>query len=289
MSIDLLEKGNLPVSQARPESVDASSRRGRRALFAIARWLLPILLFLVVWFLVTQLRIWDELFVPRPAAVWDRFIQSMTIHDGDRGLQGYYLYEHVWASVWRILNGVAWAILVGVPLGLLLATVRPFAVVAEPFVNFVRSLPPLAYFSLLIIWFGIENTSKIWLLFLAAVAPIALSVVSGARSVRKERLDAGRSLGANRWQLSLFVMIPSLLPDLFVGIRLALGFAFTTIVAAETVDGIPGIGGLAWSTKKFQQTDTAVLCILVIGCTAILLDHLVKVADRVCVPWRGKA
>jgi taurine transport system permease protein len=278
----VLSKGPIDVAAARPSRI-------RHLLVAVGQWLLPIVLFLAVWFVVTELRVWDELIVPRPGAVWDRFIQSVTTHDGDRGLQDHYLWEHLWASLWRILNGVGWAILIGVPLGLLLATVRPIAVVAGPFVNFVRSLPPLAYFSLLIIWFGIENTSKIWLLFLAAVAPIALSVVSGAQNVRKERLDAGRSLGANRWQLSLFVVIPSLLPDLFVGIRLALGFAFTTIVAAETVDGIPGIGGLAWSTKKFQQTDTAVLCILVIGCTAILLDHLVKVADRVCVPWRGKA
>lgn len=294
MSIDLV--GNAPPAVApevtRPAPTDPVARTGRRwrrRLLAAGRLVLPVVLFLAAWWLVTELRIWDELFVPRPSAVWERFVQSVTTHDGDRGLQDHYLWEHLWASLYRILVALWWAILVGIPLGLLLAGIRPFAIVVEPFVNFVRALPPLAYFSLLIIWFGIENTSKIWLLFLAAVAPITLSVVAGAQNVRKERLDAGRSLGASRWQLSLFVVVPSLLPDLFVGIRLALGFAFTTIVAAETVDGIPGIGGLAWSTKKFQQTDTAVLCIIVIGITAILLDHLVKVADRACVPWRGKA
>jgi taurine transport system permease protein len=78
------------------------------------------------------------------------------------------------------------------------------------------------------------------------------------------------------------------LPSLFTGIRLALGFAWTTIVAAETVDGIPGIGGLAWSTKKQMQTDIAVLCIIVIGISAIALDAAVKALERAVVPWRGK-
>lgn len=256
-----------------------------RALLAV----LPVALFLGAWWLVSALEVWDELFVPRPGAVWDRFVESVTVHDGRRGLADHYLWEHLWASLRRILTGVGWAIVVGVPLGLLIATVRPVAVVLEPYVNFVRSLPPLAYFSLLIIWFGIEDTSKVWLLFLAAVAPIAVSVATGARSVRRDQVVAARSLGANRAQVVVHTVLPSVLPDLITGIRLAVGFAWTTIVAAETVDGIPGIGGLAWSTKKFQQTDVAVLCVLVIGATALLLDRLLQAADRALVPWRGKA
>ena len=255
----------------------------------LGRILLPLALFLAGWWLVTVLQIWDELFVPRPAAVWERFVQSVTVHDGNRGLSDYYLWEHLWASLWRILKGVGWALFIGVPLGVLLATSKSFSVIAVTFVNFIRSLPPLAYFSLLIIWFGLEDTSKVWLLFLAAVAPIALSVAAGVRSVRQDRIDAARSMGASRTQVALHVQLPAALPDLVTGLRLAIGFAWTTIVAAETANGIPGIGGLAWSTKKFQQTDVAVLCIIVIGLTAVLLDHLVKVIDRVFVPWRGKA
>ena len=279
----------LRFQEARRALAPTRGPRVPRRLVRLAQLLLPVVLFGAVWWLVTELQIWEEVFVPRPAAVWERFVQSVTTHDGNRGLSDHFLWEHLWASLWRILNGVFWALVVGIPLGVLLATVRPFAVVIEPYVNFIRSLPPLAYFSLLIIWFGIEDTSKIWLLFLAAVAPIALSVVAGVRSVRQDSIDAARSMGANRFQVALDVQLPAALPDLVVGLRLAIGFAWTTIVAAETANGIPGIGGLAWSTKKFQQTDVAVLCIIVIGLTAILLDHLVKVLDRVFVPWRGKA
>ncbi len=260
---------------------------GRRATWLIGT--ASVVAFLVVWWVVAELEVWDEVFVPHPASVWGRLVESVTVHDGQRGLSGYYLQEHLWASLWRILQGLGWAILLGVPLGLLMASLPKVRAASEPFLNFVRALPPLAYFSLLIIWFGIEDTSKIWLLFLAAIAPITLSVISGVRGVPAQRIQSARALGAGRTQVVLHAVLPSILPEVLTGIRLAIGFAFTTIVAAETVNGIPGIGGLAWSTKKFQQTDVAVLCIIVIGLMAILLDQFVKLLERRFVPWRGKA
>ena len=256
-------------------------------------WLLSVgavVAFLIVWWVVAEREVWDPVFVPRPADVWSRLIESVTTSDtGKRGLSNYFLWEHLWASLWRLIQGIFFALVLGIPLGLLMATVPPIRRVTEPFVDFIRSIPPLAYYSLLIIWFGIEDTSKIWLLFLAAVAPITLSVISGVEGVPQGRVDSARSLGANRWQTLVFVTLPSVMPELLTGLRLAIGFAFTTIVAAETVDGIPGIGGLAWQTKKFQQTDVAILCIIVIGLTAIVLDRIVKVVERRIVPWRGSS
>jgi taurine transport system permease protein len=121
----------LRFQDARPLAATPRPRPGRAAKGASrsAQILLPIVLFGAVWWLVTELQIWEEVFVPRPAAVWDRFIQSVTTHDGNRGLSDYFLWEHLWASLWRIIQGIGWALVVGVPLGLALATVRPFAVV----------------------------------------------------------------------------------------------------------------------------------------------------------------
>jgi taurine transport system permease protein len=255
----------------------------------IALRVLSLAVFLSLWWLIAELDVWSDLFVPDPTAVLDRLVDGETTHAGARGLSGYYLHEHLWHSLWRILRGLFWAIAFGVPLGLLLGTVAPFRVVVEPYVTFVRALPPLAYFSLLIIWFGIEDASKVWLLFLAAFPPITLAVLHGVRSIPGRQLDGALSLGASRWQVTRFVVLPSVLPELFTGIRLAIGFAWTTIVAAETVDGIPGIGGLAWETKKFQQTDVAVLCIVLIGLSAIVLDQLVRAIEARVVPWRGKS
>lgn len=245
-------------------------------------------LVLGLWWLATALNLWSDLILPSPPKVWRAFIQSVTIHDGRRGLSNEYLWVHLWASLWRILHGVFWAIMVGTPLGLALGMWRPFELVAEPIVSFLRSLPPLGYFSLLIIWFGIDNTSKIWLLFLAAFPPISLGVASGVASVRIERVNAALVLGAGRWRLLRHTVLPSALPDLITGIRLAVGFAWTTIVAAETSNGLPGIGGLAWATKKELRSDVAILCVIVIGITAVTLDSLLRLIERRAVPWKGR-
>ncbi|HWJ97456.1 MAG TPA: ABC transporter permease, partial [Acidimicrobiales bacterium] len=262
---------------------------------------LSLVAFFALWWGLSRSGVWDEQFIPRPSAVWDRFIDSIhtrtttkTTSAGlelvieKRGLQGSLLWEHWWATVRRILWGLLWAVVVGVPLGLLLTTVNWFRVVFEPWIDFLRSLPPLAYFSLLIIWFGIGDTSKIWLLFLAGVAPITLSIVSGARSIPRDRLLAARALGASRFQTIRYLVLPSVLPDFFNGFRLAVGFAWTTIVAAETTAGLPGIGGLAWASKKTGRSDIVVLCIIVIGITAVLFDFGIKTLERRLLPWRGR-
>lgn len=247
-------------------------------------------LFILVWQLVVWWEIWPPQIIPSPTAVWNRFIQSVTVDEkGRQGIGGDYLWVHVWASVRRLLIGVGAAIVVGIPLGIAMGSIRFVRIALEPFVNFIRSLPPLAYFSLLIIWFGIEDTSKIWLLFLAAVAPIALSVVSGIESARTSWIEAAQSMGASPLQVQIRTVLPAVLPDLFTGLRLAVGFAFTTIVAAETVDGLPGIGGLAWTTKSLLQTDTAILCVIVIGITAVVIDLLIRAVERRVVPWKGRA
>ncbi len=242
-----------------------------------------------VWWILAASGTWSEIILPTPAKVWHAFIQSVTVHDGQRGLSGYFLWQHLWASLWRILRGVAWAFVLGVPLGLALGLWRPFELIVEPMVGFLRSLPPLGYFSLLIIWFGIDDTSKVWLLYLAAFPPIALSVAAGVATVRNERINAALVLGANRRQLLRYTVFPSVLPDLFTGVRVAVGFAWTTIVAAETSNGIPGIGGLAWATKKELRSDVAILCVIVIGITAVLLDGILRFAERRLVPWKGRA
>ena len=247
------------------------------------------LVVLGVWWVVSAAGVWSELILPSPSKVWRAFIQSVTVHDGQTGLSGYYLWEHLWASLWRILKGVVWAVVVGVPLGLALGIWNRFELFVGPIVSFLRSLPPLGYFSLLIIWFGIDDTSKVWLLFIAAFAPIALAVAKGVATTRIDRLNASLVLGASNVQVLRYVIVPSVLPDFLTGVRIAVGFAWTTIVAAETSNGIPGIGGLAWATKKELRSDIAILCIIVIGATAVLLDALLRRTEQRFVTWHGQA
>jgi taurine transport system permease protein len=189
----------------------------------------------------------------------------------------------------RILIGAGAAVALGIPLGLLLGSFRAARVVVEPGVTFVRSLPPLAYFSLLVIWFGIDETPKELLLFLAALPPVVIATSEGVRNVPRDRVLAVQTLGASRIQSIRHAVLPSVMPEVMSGIRVAVGFAFTTVVAAETINGMPGIGAMVLEAERFNQTDVVVLGIIVIGICGIALDGCVRIADHLLVPWRGRA
>ncbi len=231
---------------------------------------------------------------PSPKEVWDAFVRANSDHPVGggvdrivRGEENYYLWEHLLASLQRIGIGLAFAIAVGIPLGLAMG-VRAIGSLLGPYVDFLRSIPPLAYIGFLVAWFGIYDTSKIWLLFLAAFPPIALATLNGVRGIREDYLDAIRTLGAGRLATVRLVVLPATLPDILSGLRVAVGFAWTTVVAAELVNGLPGIGGLAYLSGSQNKIALSVACIIVIGLTAIALDVLIRTAERQLAGWRGK-
>lgn len=277
-----------------PTPARRTGRNGRRWRL-LALHTSTLLAVLLAWWFVTRMGWVRPLYLPSPGTVWDAFVRANTDHPISagserivRGEQGYYLWEHLLASLQRIAIGVGAAIAVGVPLGLLMGTTR-LGVVLEPYLSFLRSLPPLAYIGLLIVWFGIGDTSKIWLLFLAAFPPIAMATISGVKGVREDQVNAVRSLGASRRQVLTAVVLPATAPEILTGIRVATGFAWTTVVAAEIANGIPGIGGLAYLAGEQLQTALVIACIVVIGIAAIVLDLGLKSLEKVLVPWRGKA
>lgn len=265
--------------------------------------LIALIVFVFIWwFVTTPWGFHDDqplmlpLYLPSIPDVWKAFIQSMTIHPIAEGVdrlvvgeQGYYLWQHLLATLQRIGFGLLFAVIVGIPLGLLMASFKFINTAAEPYINFLRALPPLGYIGLLIVWFGIGNTSKIWLLFLAAFPPITIATIAGVRGIKEDAIHAAQTLGAKRYQVITNVMIPATAPDLITGIRVAVGFAWTTVVAAELNNGIPGIGGLAYASGTELKTPLTIVCIIVIGITAIVLDSGIKALEKVIVPWRGKA
>lgn len=249
-----------------------------------------------LWWAVTAAELVSPLYLPSPAAVWRAFVEANTcrpIAEGSSrlvcGEQNYFMWEHLLASLRRIGVGVATALVLGPVVGFVMGTVEWFRTATEPYLNFLRALPPLGYIGLLLVWFGISDLSKYWLLFLAAFPPLVISTMSGIRGVRADRVDAARSMGANRWQLGFQVLLPSALPEIANGLRIATGFAWTTVVAAELANGIPGIGGLAYVSGTLLNTALTIACIIVIGVSAVLLDLLIKTAAAAALPWHGRA
>ncbi|MEV3854187.1 ABC transporter permease [Streptomyces sp. NPDC050095] len=279
-----------PVSHG-PAPAGAAARL--RGYLPALRWLalraVALAVLLAAWQAAVAAQLWPRVLVPSPGDVWHAFVQANSVHDGVRGFSNHLLVEHLGVSLRRIGIGTGYAALVGVPLGLLIGAVKPVAVVLEPAVTFLRTLPPLAYLSLLVIWFGIDESPKIWLLVIAALPPIAAATAAAVRDVPAELVEAAKALGSGPLSLLLSVRLPAALPEILTGIRIAVGVAYTSVVAAETINGVPGIGGMIRDAQRYNQTAVVVVGILAIGISGIVLDALLKGVERIAVPWRGRA
>lgn len=236
-----------------------------------------------LWWLVSHLSWVSDLFLPTPEKVISAF--GEILRDGYKGRP---LIFHIGESLYRLGFAIALAILTAVPLGLLCGASDRLRAVFEPLIEFYRPLPPLAYYTLLVIWLGIENASKIALLFLAAFAPLYIAAVAGVQRVPRDRINGCQSLGANRWQIFRYVIFPSVLPDLFTGLRTAIGFAYTTLVAAEMVAAVSGVGWMVLDASKFLRSDVIFVGIFIMGGIAVLIDGLLQWVMRSHLTWVGR-
>jgi len=261
----------------------ATSRRRRFILDSKYISLLTVLVIFALWTIATQLRVFDPLFVPGPLAVWDRVVE--VLRDGYRFTP---ISVHIWASVQRMGLGWGLAVATAVPLGLLMGTNRIVEAICDPIIEFIRPLPPLAYYMLLILWFGIGDESKVALLYLAALPYVLINTRSGVKGVKIVHRQMAEAMGANRWQMFAYVIFPSTLPMIFAGMRLALGNTFGTLVAAEIVAASSGIGWLILDASRYLQTATMFMGILIIGLLAVSADFVLRRLEMWAVPWRGR-
>lgn len=238
---------------------------------------------LSLWWLLAQTGWVPHLFLPTPAEVI-RMAQSIW----DDGYANASLWEHVSASLTRILSAAVIAVLLGIPVGLIMGLNRWAKGVLDTPIEFYWPLPPLAYLPLMIIWLGIGEASKITLLTLAMFAPIVLSAQAGVRALPQERVNAALSLGATRWQLFSEVVLPSALPEILTGIRIALGVGWGTLVAAELIAANRGIGFMIMSASHFLATDAVFVGIAVIAACAFSFTLVMRLLESWLVPWKGK-
>ncbi|MER9139995.1 ABC transporter permease subunit [Mesorhizobium sp. M0830] len=272
--IDEADGLSVPWSRPSPKRNGISAR----AVSAVT-----ILVVLALWALSARLQLVSPVFLPSPVAVWNKFI--VVARDGFVDAT---LLQHVVASLGRVFAALVAAIVVGVPVGLAIGISTIGRGIFDPLLEFLRPIPPLAYLPLVIIWFGIGEPSKILVIAIAMLAPIALSTASGVRGVSQERINAARSLGATRGQAVRHVILPSALPAILTGLRIALGAGWSTLVAAELVAATRGLGFMIQSAAQFLVTDVVVMGILVIAAIAFVLEFTIRRIERVLVPWAGR-
>lgn len=238
-----------------------------------------------LWWFATASGWIPPLVLPAPSAILDALVAA---HRGE--LQGgRTLLEHFLWSFGRVLAGFLLACATAVPIGILMGVSRTARGVFDPPIEFYRPLPPLAYLPLIVIWFGIEETAKVLLIYLACFAPLAVSARAGVRSAQPEQINAALSLGATRQQVVRHVILPAALPEILTGMRIAIGFGWTTLVAAELVAATVGLGQLVMNASNFLRTDVVLMGILVIGAVAWVFDIGMRILESRLLPWKGHA
>ncbi|MDW9775132.1 ABC transporter permease subunit [Sinorhizobium meliloti] len=236
-----------------------------------------------LWWLVAELDLVPHLFLPHPGEVLTQV--GVLYYDGYAGAS---LSEHIFASLFRIVVAASIAIVAGIPFGLFMGLNRWAKGILDTPIEFYWPLPPLSYLPLMIIWLGIGETSKITLLVLAMFAPICLSAQAGVRSLPIERVNAARSLGAGRLQLFTDIVLPSALPEILTGVRIAVGIGWSTLVAAELIASTHGIGFMIMSAAQFLATDVVFVGIGIIAICAFAFSAAIRFSEAVFVPWKGK-
>ena len=242
-----------------------------------------VLVLLALWFLVTNLGWVKPLFLPRPQAVFQQFVEYLTGTANDKPL-----WQHFLASMFRVFSAFLLACVTAIPVGIAMGMSRVMRGIFDPPLEFYRPLPPLAYLPLIIIWFGIDELPKVLLIFLSCFAPLALAARSGMRSASQEQINAAYSMGASYLQVIRHVILPSALPDILIGMRIAIGFGWTTLVAAEMVAANVGLGQMVLNASNFLRTDIVIMGIIVIGVVAYMFDLLMRWVERKLVPWKGR-
>ncbi len=198
------------------------------------------------------------------------------------------LWKHIGASLLRVATGFFTAVLVAVPLGLWMGRVDGAFRTLNPIFQIMRPISPIAWIPLSILWFGVGNTSPIFLIFLAAVFPMIVQTVSGVHTIERRYLHAAENFGVSRARLFRQVILPAVLPEIVVGMRIGLGVAWLVVVAAEMIAPRSGLGYLIIDSRNAgNRYDLVVAGMIIIGLIGLLLDGLMRLLEKHrSVRWR---
>lgn len=238
---------------------------------------------ILIWQIITGYKLVPEILVPSPSKVFKTLLEIL-----NTGYGGYSLVRHLGDSMIRLLGSFSLVVVTAIPLGLLSGYNSKFRAILDPLVEFYRPLPPLGYYTLLVLWMGISNSSKIALLYLAGFAPVYIACLSGVMKIKIDYIDGAYTLGAGKGQIFRHVIFPACLPDIFTGLRTGIGVAYSTLVAAEMVAAVTGIGWMVLDASKFLRSDVIFIGIFIMGFTGILIDRVLRFIETKVVPWKGK-
>ena len=223
----------------------------------------------------------DSKYMPTPFMVLNELWRI-----AHENLAGKNLWGHLWSSLHRVLIGFAIGSIVGVPLGLFMALNRYVNSLVKPVFDLIKPMPPISWISLAILWFGIGEESKVFIIAIGALVPALINSYNGIRLVDPALYDAIRMLGANRWQTLVEVTFPAGFPALFAGLQISLSVAWSCVLAAELVSARSGMGFLIILGMTMSNPAMILSGMVVIAVTAYLITVVLSKVEKWVCPWK---
>lgn len=268
-----------------PESVVIETKaRSREKRIQLTISLVSIFAFLMLWYLAVTFQWVNPKYVATPWEVLQTFVKKFYDITPDGGT----LPAHFAASLKVVIIGFILAVVIGVPLGLLIGYYRIADDIISPIFEIIRPIPPLAWTPLAIIWMGLGSTAKAFLIFLASFVPCVINSYTGVRLTNPVRINVAKTFGASNWEIFKTVCVPSALPMAFAGVKIAIGNAWTTVVAAELLASSAGLGYMIQQGRTYSRSDVIIVGMFAIGITGSIFTALVGKLENKLVPWRKK-
>ena len=242
---------------------------------ALAPWALPAAL-LLAWQLASQWGWLSSRILPEPWAVAKAFWQLAASGE---------LWLHLKTSLWRATVGFVIGAGLGLLLGLLTGSFRHAETLLDTTLQMVRNIPALALIPLVILWFGIDETAKLFLLAVGVFFPVYLNTFHGIRSADQGLIEMAKSYGLSGWPLYRDVILPAAMPSILVGVRFSLGLVWVLLIVAETISAQAGIGYMTMNAREFLQTDVVLVGILLYALLGKLADLFSRRLERHCLRW----
>ncbi|MEW5696970.1 MULTISPECIES: ABC transporter permease [Pseudomonas] len=265
---------NAAVPPTRPNwwVIRGELPRGAIWTLAVAGLVLPLL----VWWACTALGLTNPMFMPGPDAVLAR-VGRWWNEEG--------LLADIGISLYRVLAGFAASALLALPIGLYIGTYRPVQAFLEPLTDFIRYMPAVAFIPLIMLWVGIDEGSKILIIFIGTFFQMVLMVAEDVRRVPMAQIEAAQTMGASRSEIVRLVILPSARPALLDTLRITCGWAWTYLVVAELVAANSGLGYAILKAQRYMHTDKIFAGIILIGAIGLLTDQAFRWIGRMAFPW----
>ena len=252
--------------------------RGTSRLFqSVLPWLVPIVL-ISFWQLASMSGILQSRILPAPSAVVSAFWKLLLSGE---------LWQHVQLSAARALVGLLIGGGLGLFLGLLNGSSKMASTLLDTTLQMIRNIPALALIPLVILWFGIDESAKLFLVAVGVFFPIYINTYHGIRSVDPQLIEMGKSYGLNRWQLYKNIIFPGALPSILVGLRFSLGLVWVLLIVAETISAQSGIGYMTMNAREFLQTDIVLVGILLYALLGKFADILAVTLEKYLLRWHS--